>query len=415
MSQLTYAGVVLPYPFNTSFVQEPVFDEMSNTDWCLTKYEISLQCVISSSYLIMMASNLVGTTNNPAEIMASLRTQLNKPRRALSFSFNGKELLPRLIGPGTVDAKNGPQVKACNYVNMTNNTFLLNFAITAYYWENRGQSNTSVVPLVGAAARAGNNVIWNRWSEWVDIDNANYSTLTREGKYIIRSDNMDGVEADDVRSNMAVVGVIDGFLRRSSYYKQSPDGLGIEYRVVDEEVFKLPPNPAFEAKGQYVESTTKLGAMRWGAAKVWLKGDKATRQEDLVKLAIAVVARKLIINGAALDVVTRGFALLEQCVFTVDMYKNEVECYMKCMMKPNTQDATNRFEGVAGVNLTQLVNTPGSSTATKPLYLNRGTAGYVLQAAAYYDPSLQGTALNPVTGQMTAGLPVGEAGTKREP
>jgi hypothetical protein len=81
----------------------------------------------------------------------------------------------------------------------------------------------------------------------VQIDKFMASTRTRSGTFIIRSDNAERITADQIRTQMAVLGVPNGFQRESATYTQSTDGLSIKYDIVDKEYFKAPPQDAFEA------------------------------------------------------------------------------------------------------------------------------------------------------------------------
>jgi hypothetical protein len=53
MSLVTYNGVVLPYPMHSQFSQEAVKDE-SGTDWMYLKFDIAVQCVVSSDYMRLL-------------------------------------------------------------------------------------------------------------------------------------------------------------------------------------------------------------------------------------------------------------------------------------------------------------------------------------------------------------------------
>ena len=439
MSVFTYNGITLPYANVTRFEQSALYDEVGQTDHFLTKFEIQLNAVINADYMALLSPALIGPagnaiTDNAADIMNVIRAELMEPRRRLSYRFNETELIPLIDtndpgGRGTVDSANGPMPQSCLITQLTTKTFLVSYHIIAHYWEN----NTSLGfarPYV--INNTGNNVLFNRWSESVEIDNCNYTTRTREGKYRIRSDNRDGIIADQMRSRMAVVGVPVGFNRASSKYTVSPDGLSIAYTVVDKEVFKNPPLPAFEAKGEYWETATRFDAKRYADVRVELKGSKTVDQAELLETAVFVCAAKLDINGAPLgggegpQPEGRQPAILESAEVRVNMYENIVSCHMRALL--NVQ--TNRKGGAAFLK-SAIAFTPFSDpqgTAPEPDYFDRGTANLLLQAAKYYDPSLRNTQLGAGTlqageqlatgddnSQLDAGLLVGQAGVRREP
>ena len=441
MSALTYNGITLPYVLTEKFSQDATYDD-SNTDWYLTTFDITVQCVLNYNMINSVAPDIAGDTQNPAAIMSVIRSRLLKPQKRLSFKFNGVELIPQSQGglPGTVDAKNGPQPRTCILTDLTNNTFLLHYRIEANYWENNSLSTNSPNLIIN---NQGNNVLYNRWSESVEIDGNNYSTRTREGKFIIRSDNYSGFIADQIRSQMAVVSVPNGFLRESAKYTVTPDGLGLQYHIVDKEVFKGPPAGAFKAKGKYTERATNLGATRISIAQLRLEGSKISSQSDMIRNAV-FIARSLI-NQAGKNVKASSIQLIEATV-TRDLYENVVECYMVALLAAGSDKSGKAPDQVAAIaafaNMSTI--TPGSDAfaitlptgnlyvipaSTIPPYLDRGTAGILLQAAAYYDPSLVNTKLGPtpnptapnqLTGtgpaseQLTNGQQVGTAGKKKE-
>ena len=420
MSLIKYNGVTLPFALITSFRQEAVGDDQGNTDWCYTKFDVQIQTLINAEYIELLDPLLAGLKANtsPAELMVHVRTKLLQRRRPLSMTFNGFELIPQPQDglSGTVDAKNGPIPVFCEISKLTNTTFLCNYRIVAHYWE----KNTDP-PIKN---EQGNNVLFNRWSETIAIDYTNYSTRTRTGKFVIRSDNPQGKIADEIRTQLAVVGVPAGFLRESASYTVSPDGLGINYTIVDREVFKKPPAPAFKASGEYREEALKNGAMRYASVRVRLEGSKDTSQTNLINVAVAIATTKLGIRGAELNrgdkeaaqgAVARAafrlggavgaseaprvktekrgrFGIIESASVSHSLYTNDVEVNMRAMYTPGkytlSKKRLNVIAAFAGMNTDVPYSPPNSTYA--PNYYARGTASFLLQAAGYYDPSLTG-------------------------
>jgi hypothetical protein len=432
VSVLTYDGVQLPYGSTTKFLQQAIRDD-SNTDWICTTFDIQMQTIINVAYLSQLAPDMIpGNTNatpvNPVDIMSVIRARLMRHRRSFSFKFDGVEMIPQNAGgvPGNVDAQNGPMPQSCSYFLITNTTFLLTYHIIAKYWEN--------VAALGAGNdfRANNQqgaaVLYNRWAETVEIDYAGFSTRVREGKYAIRSDNSFGFIADQLRSGMAVLGLPAGWLRESSRYTVTPDGLAIQYRIQDREQYKMPPQqfcPVYKAEGTYTEYQGRAGAMRHGEVHVRLEGGKNTNMALLVYTTMALAGARLITGGGGIGANTLGVPIIESVRTMVDLYKNIVEAQWRAMLRPgvimnipNTAPNLNgRIAGSAGWKMMLNVETPFSpSTAppSAPPYFARGWAGRLVQAAAYYDPSIGGN-LNPTTGQLGKGLEPGQAGITLEP
>lgn len=404
MSVFSYNTITLPYVYVSDVKQEPVYDDFSQTDWYCTKIDIQLQSVINLDYIELIDPTLVNQPliKNAADIMNKIRVKLMQPRRQLTLSFNGTNLIPPDNSlPGTVDVMNGPQPQSCNIVQLTNTTFLIQYHIITYRWEETSD-----------AAIISNNVLYNRWTETVDIDACNFTKWTRSGKYKIRTDNVNGAIADTMRDQMALVGILQGCLRESSQYTVTPDGLAIQYKVVDKEYYKPPPFPAYEASGTYKESSPRGDAKRFAECRVHLKGSKTTDQAKLVRVAMAIVGSKLAINGAPLTTSAKNSrAIMEQTTVEVDMFKNEVEVYMRVMFK----NSRRRVLGIPGIRKTTCF-TPfvDGVNVILPVYTQRGTVNRLLQAAAYYDPSFRNNIMDTNTGQMTMGLEVGQAGVRPE-
>lgn len=410
MSVVKYNGITLPYAYITDFRMDGVYDE-SGTDRVYTMVDMTVQAVINPAYgSILLSSAVFPASTNVANLINNLENYFLEPRRELSVKFNGTEIIPGTAGVGGfVDAKNGPVPKFFQLLDMTNNNYLMVWRVVGHYWGNFTRPGQTAE----VTNQPGNNVISNRWEERQDIDSKNYSKLTRSGKYIIRSDNASGIIADDARTQMAVVGVPKGFIRESSNYTVQKDGLGLAYSIVDQEVFRMPPSPAFKADGYY-EETTQQGSegVRHGTAFIRLEGDKLTPMADLTRVCIATAAATLRMRGAFFG---KKLGILEMGKLRIGKYENYAECTLKAMITTSKE----RIEGIAGF-AGIAISTPFSDPNYTPAYLARGTPGgptqgILLQAAAYYDPSLRNTMLNfdgNLTGNM---LEVGKAGSQQEP
>ncbi len=440
--QLAYNGIIFPYPNVIRYSQRPVRDD-SDTDWGCTEFDIQAQFTIHANYLPIMAPELAdawGDGNAPASnITRYLRERLYQHRKALSLSIMGQEQIPHVDGnEGTVDSMNGPKVMACEMQYLSETSWLLTFHVTTWYWEQtEGLQNLTNEP--------GNNVLYNRWSETVDIDDLGYSTRTRSGKYVIRSDNDEGIIADEVRANMAIVGIPPGFLRTGSNYTVDPSGLGISYTVTDREYFRPPPSPAFKAQGQAAYIFTGPGGIPHRSVSLTLSAGKNVSQAQLISTAMAVAGSKmnLVVNEV---VVGGGLAVIQQVdvgdvisvpssvQIVVSLYENVVSVEMSGLAQGADAGVAGRFQTTGGVNPDGMATAPyPPGTQGLPAYLDRGSAGLLLHAAAYWDPNLrnaqlqvgaQFTANNQPTPQgigqlfagryMTPGLQPGQAGQQEE-
>ncbi len=415
MSMLVYNSVTLPYPMTTSFNQVATYDE-SNTDRMLTKFDISVQSILHADYIPIVCPDLarfVAANTPAATIMGVIRSRLLQSRKTLSFSFNGVELIPGKAGEATglLDAKNGPLPQNCSITQLNDSTFLINFHIIAHYIENNKIHRPD--PDDGDSSitnQATNGVILNRWEEAVSIDSCGMTTKSRNGKIVIRSDQQLGNIVDIYRSQFAVVGVPLGFLRDSSNYTVSADGLMLSYRVVDKETFKQPPPLAFEAKGHYSESTSKAGGKRYGEAYIQLKGAKTTPQHKLIETAIIIVSQKLksrvfpMAGPDGLGPITYKsiWSILESASLKIGLYENTVEFSMR-VMGTSPVSGYNYIAAFGGIGTFTYLSDDVINYV--PPYKDRGSANILLNAAAYYDPSLAAT----MTGATLTTAPVDTA------
>lgn len=440
MSLLTYNGVSLPYPLATSFSQEGVGDDLSDTDWCYTKFDITVTCLINKAYLSLLATQLQLLGGNgqaglsPADIMSVIRSKLLQRRRAFSYTFNGREVIPQpqTGNQGSVDAKNGPVPQFCNIFDLNNTTWMLQYRIVAHYWENN-LIDAAGTPVV--TNQPGQTAVWHRWSETEELDDCLMITRTRNGKYAIRSDNAKGLGVDAVRGDLVTLAVPAGFTRKSSSYTVDPSGLALAYTIVDKQQYKMPPKPAYVASGNW---TVNFGpAMNWstrvGTVTVRLKGAINVSQDDLLDAISKICMNKIIANSilnglppianpnAPLHPETAApGTIILSATFSSNMYENIVEGSVTARLQGDAARVAGMMTGAnLSFNFTPLSDgdNAGGAKTYQPdysaVYGNPGGTGILLQAAKYYDPSLGNAALGPDFNLRT-GTQVGQAGTNKE-
>lgn len=427
---ITYNGVSLPYSDVSDFQEESVYDDLSKTDRACSRYTITSRFLVGAAYRQILSPGLVGVDDEsgPAELMLRLDELLMQPRRALSVKFNGVELLPNPQpgNPGTVDVMNGPVPQYFRYQKLYDDLFIVEYKIVAHYVQNfeNGKQITA----------AGNAVLYHRWSEDVEVDEAGYSKRTRKGQFKLRSDNVDGLTPDDLAGRLVSLSIPSGFVRERSRRGVLPDGLTLEYELVDQEVYRYPAPPSFKSEGRYTESGSGLGCpVRKADVYVKLTGDANTDQAALVLAATRITVAKLKLVGAEIRPAPpaqqnaananplaargRGFgqrlldlqadlavafaqgfaqqpvdgpkldrAILERYELTVDLYKNVVEARLAARFVGRRK----RLDTIAGVREAGLTTTPlsaieGGRRGTPPPMKLGGTAKLLLQAAEYWD------------------------------
>lgn len=425
MSVVAYNGITLPYANTVSFSQDAVRDD-SSTDRILTKFDIQVQCLLSADYMALLAPDLMvggdNVTQNPADIMTVIRSRLLQDRRRLSFTFNGVELIPQPQDGVTryIDAMNGPQPQTCSILSLTNSLFLLNYHIIAHYWESNEVDPDGPAFGTDLVTNApGNNVICNRWSETLEFDNCNFCTRNRDGKFKIRSDNVQGKVPRDIMSQMAVVGVPPNFLRKNSSYTISPDGLSLAYRVSDVQQYKMPPfsndQTPYEARGTYTESMGRMGINRRAFCTVFLKGGPNTSQAVMINLASAICYGKCklalqglippdgakVVNGAPV----LGEPIPESASVKVGMWENTVEVSLQYLLPACKKKISNIAFLEATAAFVPFVDGAANPPPVYPVLDIMPDPGSqilptLLQAAAYYDPSIVGAKITPTTGNF---------------
>lgn len=439
-----------------------VYDD-SGTDWQYTRIAITLQAVLNQDFFQTIDSTLMNGAVAKGDLVQGtrwIRKRLLEPRKRLQVQISGQDLIPARQDKDagnlnrTVDAKHGPQPRRCVINQLTEKTFLITYEIEAHYWENFSNADDAI----NSINKAGNAVVSCRWSETQEIDQRNFSKRVREGTIVIRSDNVDRQTIDNYRQDFAVVGIPFGFVRKRASYTVDPSGLKMRFHLEDQEVYLLPPYPAFEASGWYMETLSRMGAKKWAECQVELRGKKPSEAKEgkskLVELALAIAMTKMkgargedvirIIPGgdhAVLGTVA-GFAfpavgpflggvigkeikkqdkrvleppnfILENAWVRTDLYDNVVTANLRYMLEPPLSYA--KANGVEAFNIPVISDPPlGSEVGVgdSPAVTSYGNpdVDLILRAAAYFDPSLQ-QKLDASLGQLNPTIPHGSPGT----
>lgn len=381
MAELTYAGLYFdPAGWETlAFNQEAVYDD-SGTDIECVRITIDGRCVITQPFF--PTGNAAegdtgdeGNNDDGAKTTAKMRIirQFMRPRQALSFTVNGVEMIPQLQ-TSKIDCRNGPLPQWINVIQVTEKTFICNLRIISHWAED-------------SYLNEAGKILSHRWTETNEIDLNHYTRKTRSGKIVVSSSTYVTTAFDaTLRDSLITTSIDKGFVRESSRYMMDPNGLSMRYDFIDQERFRLPPAPASDSDGEYISSTQWQGGPgRFATCKVRLTGPKNDQAAPgkLVRLATQICFGKLRANG--------GFFPI-RADFREKLYRNEVEVSLTGRLNPGQGQNEKQFMSLAasvkgiglhpigsGVNDLRIVPT------------SRGTAGMVLQAAAYNDPTLTQT------------------------
>src|SRR5262249_10769936 len=150
--------------------------------------------------------------------------------------------------------------------------------------------------------------------------------------------------------------------------------LGLSYSLIDKEVYKAPPSPAFVADGEYIESSSTKDAVHYAEVRVSLRGQNDrigdvgnTSQARLIEAAVAVASLKLAVNGAPLTGPEDRRAIPLGAAVAVKLYDNSVTAQMRAQFPTNRK----RLKGITGLRKA-MAYTPLSDdrSFTAPPYLD---------------------------------------------
>ena len=397
----------------------------SDTDKMLTKFDLEVTSVLTPAWFAGLGNLAIDGNGQPfnsniAGIAAEVRERLLTKRQQLVVYGNGVSIMPSKVTANDasfVDAASGPEPKFANLMRLTNGSYLLTFGIITWVVENQS------VGAGGNTNNQGSPCVSCRWSESVEMDPCMYSRRTREGVFIIRSDNVAGLQVDDLRNKFGVLGIPKGFLRKRAAYKVDPNGLKMSFSITDEEQHYLPPDPAFEAEGYYNEIASRGEPLRIGEAAVTLKGTKTAHSNTaaLLQAAVGIVFAKVgaQVPGNKINVVSLNAKQ--------DLYKNIITVMLRAYLNPGVADnnVDARFSALTGPNQNRFMEPPLGSDPNnaedvvtqynadpKIGYGLYGTALMLVRAAAYFDNTIVGIAVDAPSGQLTQGTPVGAAGAQ---
>jgi hypothetical protein len=363
MATLNYNGIPIEY-CRINYGLDPQYDE-SGMDYLYDKVTVEVQDAIINPALPNLG--LPGETT--AQTMRRIEAWLNTPQKQLIVKDDGGQLVFSPAQGETVDLKNGPFPRGIHITEMSGTeTYKLNGTWETYIREcpssqAGGSGNASSLP----------NVLSNRWSMAVTIDQNMLSRREVNGKLVLRANA--SVNPDDYR-NTALVPLLQGFIRQNQRYVVSEDGLSLLYSFVDQEVFNMPPIGLTKAKVQYRLSTAQGATFRQDVdVKVWAN-KKTPKAFMLTKAMILAVSR---LNSLTPQVMLAG-AITD----TMDQDDRMVEVQLTIMK--SQQDQT--FYGLNGGDATYLDYMAGSSLQGNPPDPGtRGTADYVqLYAQILKDP-----------------------------
>jgi len=323
MAEVQYNGVILSNCRTVDFRQEPVFSGDGSGDYLYTKYTVSVDSVFNSETHPGLDFDLVNAS--ATSVMQAVKQQLATPRASFVYAINGEDLL---VSPPagartstqagkTVDANLGP-VTSVHVKSLSENTFIVCLTVTTWICDCSG----------------GSAIISNRWTSDFEIDEEQYVRIVVQGKVVTRADL--NVNPDTLRGVLAP-SIFYGFVRKSAHYTIHENGLSLDYRYEDQEVYRVPPQPAYTAEGDFKMSSPE-GAQLFSEGRLKLTSWKGQSNQALLGLCLMLLMRKVIGKDRLVQAggvpkkkngyILRGFSMGQR------YEANEVEASMRVSRRP---------------------------------------------------------------------------------
>jgi hypothetical protein len=398
MSAALYNNLAMVYIQTKTIDDVPKYDP-SDTDYLYTRRTVRFSSIINPS---LLPSSPIGA--DPIVTMTAIRHMLEVPRCQFAFymgDFNdnaGPLIYCPTLG-ATVDANNGPKPRVWSIQHIDGiECFRVDFEI-----------ELAVVECTGGSPQYASH----RWKESDSQDETYKITRTRTGRIITRSDI--NANADSLRGLALFVppiGLQGGFWKwKSAEFTQSENGLELNYHIQWEQVFALPPSPAYTAKGDIV-LTSPNGILRFGEIRVRLTGNPGVNKSDLMGSAIFCMMLKAsqLTSGAsvagagnfATKLVLGKGTMIRSLAIRSSLWEPEVEVTLRFQLSPDASRILGAPLGLQGTTRDSFVAPPygpGGKTSPNLNAWGNNKGPMLLLAAALGDPCA-GAAL---TSTLTSG------------
>jgi hypothetical protein len=364
MTMVYYNHVVLSNVITKKFDQTPVYDE-SGTDLLYTKFNIRV-----TGYLHKILDPVTGIDILPgnwsdlASLGAgakALRSRLMDPRHTFIYQLGDifstdtvlsvipanypandepvKPGAPILVTQGnqSIDLDNGPKPKNVALTNISGGAAVhVDFEIELNVLE-CGYDG------MGGGAYVDQGVLSNRWSCTDEIDAGTDWTTTRtyEGRLRVAQNWVGGPNA---LRGWVIPPIQRGFKRKSIRIQLAPNGLEMEYTIVDEERYSAPPYPAIDWEcTDSAETSNGIAFTRTVSIRV--VGHKLAPPWDLFAICAAVVDQRLRINKGGFN---RGGYIQRDANIVRNLHENSLEMSVTvaCLPDPIINDVDEHVQNL---------------------------------------------------------------------
>lgn len=277
-SLLVYNGVSLPYVKTEKFTQEIIYSP-DGVDSMYTKITIGVGCVLSpclfngtdvadwvrnvKPYLMVRGAQLYFTMDGDYVLQPNIPSE-NTYAFDCAYNPDGYEAIdsPNFTAAGgqrfsaVSDAKLGPKPLRFDVRRIEGNTWLAYYEIETY------------IPYCNAGSTPP-YYLSNRWTTTINVDDEYFMSRTIDGililngqygnqtKYWSGPENfpVDAIVEDMVTNAVIIPPCPKRWERETIDIVRSSDGLTINYRIVDKQLYTAMPRPATKIDAQYSETT----------------------------------------------------------------------------------------------------------------------------------------------------------------
>lgn len=295
---LVYNGVTIKNALTKSFQQEAVFDD-SQTDVLYHRFQISVVGYIHLHADVDSPAKITGPTGEQSPIATQhqdIRTRLMQNRGVFTYSIGNVQLLGASVG---IDVNNGPRPLKLEIVHIGGRGLLrVAYTIEVCKIECPGGSENP------AANNGG--VVNNRWSMWEEFDQNWFALRTVRGK--LRVDRVD-LNPHAFRG-WVVPPLQRGFKRERMAFNTHPNGLELEYEIMDRQVWAAAPAPATSWTASHVEGTND-GVASFGSVAIRVEGPPKCDKKDLLQIAAQICEWRLQIKNGGGVFLIEGVEIID--------------------------------------------------------------------------------------------------------
>lgn len=306
-TRIIYNGVEIRNCLTRVFDQEAVYDA-SGTDLLYHKFTIHVQGYVHGIYQNTTPNvgvkTLVPMMNPEADLTAdsasavinqqNARQRLLQPRKPFTMIVGDKVLLSAKAY-GDTTTLFGISNKSVVYFDVNNGPKPQRVAIQAI-------AGTSLIPIefsieiCAVECETENNstggALNNRWTVADEMDHNWYTTRTIHGRLRVRYAALN----PNLFRAMVFPPLQPGFRRERISTTTSPDGLELEYTVVDKEIYAACPHPGVTWEGTVAWNSGQEASKLYGECHVVINGSKLDDRTEMLIMALDVCYQKLYLH-----------------------------------------------------------------------------------------------------------------------